>query len=208
MWWMLPMDRSFENAQEYLLRAIEIADNYSPVHAEYAAFLRIDIKDFDQAKIYFEKAIELDSNNADAYYEYGRMLRDMKLYDESEKYYLRTIEIMGNDVEGSKVYGSYAFLLHLMGDNEKAKKYIEIQMNLDARNQSHWQWFYYGLIVKEKEDESLMKAVDGVRTTIAYDDCLASLKLMDELVTTNNDYYNRFKTMLQDKFETRWIECF
>ena len=62
----------------------------------------------------------------------------MKLFVESEKYYLIATEIMGDDDSTcSNIYGSYAFLLQVMRKGEKAKKCIEIQMNLDAERKLH-----------------------------------------------------------------------
>ena len=102
----------------------------------------------------------------------------MKLYEEAEKCFLKTLDI--TDGIDSNINGSYAYLLHLMGDDEKAKKYIQIQIDLNPTNTSPWQWFDYGLINEEEEDESLKKAVDSVNTMASYLVAIDGLERMEE----------------------------
>ena len=59
-----------------------------------------------------------------------------------------------------------------MGHDKKAKRYIQIQIDLNPTNTNPWQWFYYGLINKEEDDESLKKAVDLVITMFSYQDAV------------------------------------
>ena len=58
----------------------------------------------------------------------------MRLHPEAEKYYLKPMKLIVDKVERNEIKGSYTCLLHLMSDNEKAKKYMELQMNLDEIN--------------------------------------------------------------------------
>ena len=78
------------------------------------------------------------------------ILRDMKLYEESEKCYLKALEVM--DGIDSNINRSYAHLLHLMDDDEKATKYTQFQKDLSPNNTCYWEWFCHGLINKEKEN--------------------------------------------------------
>ena len=144
--------KDYDNAKEYFLKSIELEiDDVSKSRA-YASFayffVYVECKDVDSARSYFEKAIELDPKNGDAYFQCARMLRSngAEFWKESEKYYMKAMEII--DVKESKINASYAYLLHTMGNDEKAKKYIEIQLKLDEEYEtySHWTWFYYGLI--------------------------------------------------------------
>ena len=198
--------KDYDKAKEYYLKSIELETNNVSKSRAYAGFayffVYIVCKDIDAARRYFEKAIELDPKNGDAYFQCARMLRSNgpEFFKEAEKYYLKAMEII--DVKESKINASYAYLLHIMGNDEKARKYIGIQMELDEVYMTHWTWFYYGLIVEEMEDAALLKAVDLV-TRKSFDITLIQLNNMRERATLKIEYYDRFETMLNSKFEIK-----
>ena len=83
---------------------------------------------YQQAKTYYDKAIEIAPDKVQPYFRYAKELRDGKRdYKESEKYYLKSLEI---DDKQQYVRGSYGYLLYLMGEYEKAMKYVEMWNNV------------------------------------------------------------------------------
>ena len=94
------------------------------------------------------------------------MLRNnLRDYEQAEKYYLKCLEI--DDIDCGTVNGSYGYLLYLMGDIEKAKEKILLQLDKDKRNreENKWPWFYHGLVFDQddKREVSLMKAFNFLR---------------------------------------------
>ena len=64
-------------------------------------------------------------------------------------------------------------------------------------------WFYYGLIFADKKEESLMNAVNCVLTK---DQCnydiwyILQRKEIDDISGSDNEYHEKFKRMLIEKF--------
>ena len=198
--WLMAFDR----AKEYYLQAIEMEPENGILHSEYADFVAIELKDYALAKIHFDKAMELIPEHGEMYYDYARMLRwqGKEYYEESEKYYRKALSMM--NVNERIVNGSFSYLLYLMDKMDEAKKYINIQLELEKknRNPSYFTWFYYGLITEDENDkeEVLKKAVGLINTKPAYDDSISAIPGMIENEVKNVQYLERFKQMLDDKF--------
>ena len=88
------------------------------------------------------------------------MWRDFaKDFEKAEIYYLKALEI---DHNTPAINGSYGYLLYLMGDYEKAMKYIEKELKINKRNK--WAYFYHGLLNKiqgndEIAEKELLRAI-------------------------------------------------
>ena len=115
--------KDVENEKKYVLNAIKMDENNSDLYLNYGMFLQFDCRDFENARIYCQKAIELDPENGEICHKLARVLIDMKLYEEAEKYLLKALDIM--DGIDNMINGSYAYLLHLMGDDESKKIYTD-----------------------------------------------------------------------------------
>ena len=50
---------------------------------------------------------------------------------------MKAIEL---NTDARAIDSSYAYLLHLMGENERSKEYIEIQRNLDDKKKDKNTW--------------------------------------------------------------------
>ena len=188
-------------AKIQFLKAIEMEPDEAKYHAHYADFCATDLNDYDEAKYHFDKAIELDPDNAWTYLDYARMYRNkLKDYKEAEKYYLKSLELDGG--EDCTTNASFAYMLYLMGDMERAKKYIDIQVKMDEEDNNifSWSWFYYGLIYKETAEESFMKSVECIRTKEKYAYCLIRLQELESNDPSNSEYYEQYKQLLAHKF--------
>ena len=144
--------------------------------------------------------LELDPNNGDVYFMIGKILRDQgkEFWKESQVNYLKALDLFQTNTE---INGSYAYLLHLMGEDKDAKKHIDIRMNTDGVCIDHWDWCYYGLIYDEKKEESLRKCVDLIMTQPEYQDAVKSTQKLMKAATRRLDYYERLITMLKKQFE-------
>ena len=190
----------FAKASECFMKAIEMEPNNARYHSEYGLFLCRSMEDFDNARIYLEKAIELDENESYAYYGLGGMYRDyFKDYEQAEKYFLKCIAI--DDKLIRLINGEYAYLLHLMGERERSKMYIDIQMKMINQNIDQvrvWTYFYFGLINREKRDECLIKAVEFTKSE--YTQVIARMRVQRKNDKINDEYYEKFQELLQNKF--------
>ena len=96
-----------------------------------------NIGDYAKAKFYFDRAIQSEPNDARLYWDLARMYRDgIKNYKIAEKYYLKSLSI--NNGESGTTNAGYAYLLYLKGDIKNAKKYIDIQMEMDILMVLSW----------------------------------------------------------------------
>ena len=134
----------YENAQKYYLKAIAVDDGKtSRCYECYALFLCENIGDLKNSAIYYMKAMEIEPMNYKIYYGYAMMLRDyVKDYNESEKYYLKALEL--ND-KGDGINSAYGYLLYLMGDYEKAMKYVVKELGLSHNEGNIWANLYHYL---------------------------------------------------------------
>ena len=91
-----------------------------------------------------------------------------------------------------------------MGDIKRAKKYIDIHIEMDKEKSNYysWSWFHYGLIHEDVEEESLKKAVDCIKTKGIYKYCVMRLKQLKANETKNPQYYDKYQQLLIDKFES------
>ena len=193
----------YDEAKKWFLKAIEMAPNYYRCHQEFARFLsmRGTMGDLESAEIHYKKAIELDPENADALRRYAKFLMvHRKDYKESRKYFIRSLELKFFDY--STTIASYAYLLHLMGDDENAREYMKIQLDVFGYCDHHWAYFYDGLLNEEREETSLLKAVAATRTSHVYQLILKDLELMKQTDEKRIDYYQRFEKLLHDKFKS------
>ena len=63
-------------------------------------------------------------------------------------------------------------------------------------------WIFHGLIFREHEEESILKAVDLVITKTTYQDTVIHLKTLKELDQQNVAFYVTFEKKLKSKFES------
>ena len=101
--------------------------------------------------------------------------------------------------------GSYAFVLHLMGNIEKAREQMKIQIEMKEPT-FYLSWFQHGVIFKEKEEESLNKSVDLVKSIHESKYRISAMELMKELDPKNIEYYDKFAIKLKQKFEVNESE--
>ena len=195
-----------EEALKWYLKAIKMAPESSECHAAFANFLCRNIGDLETAEIHYKKAIELEPENAESLDDYARFLRDYaKDYKESEKYFIRSLDLQSIELEEdnwSTTNAAYAYLLHLMGDDDKARKYIKIQLDLFGHIDHQWVYFYDGLLNKAREETSLLKAVAETTTNFMYQNALKVLELMKQCDVNRIDYYQKFEKLLHDKFHS------
>ena len=194
-----------DEASKWYLKAIELAPESSKYHAAFAAFSSRNMGDLQTSEIHFKRAIELEPENAESLAEYARFLRDYVIdYKESEKYFIRSLELESiiefEEDDYSTTNAAYAYLLHLMGDDDKARKYIKLQLDLFGHIENYWISFYDGLLNEEREEISLLKAVDETRTGQSYQYALRELELMKQGDVNRIDYYQKFEKLLHDKF--------
>ena len=196
----------YQAANEFYLKAVHIngsnGDNVECM-AAYAKFLRYIMNDCEQAMLYCHKAGEIDSKDVASHYQLAKLYRDYrKDYIEAEKYYLKCLEF---DYSGFLINGSYGYLLYLLGDYEKALKFVQIELKIDDMNK--WTHYYHALIHKikgnvEESEIALLNAVrlveKGNRKRI-----LSVLALKKESKKDDNEMHQRFENMVLLKLNSQ-----
>eukprot|EP01083_Nonionella_stella_P101593 288160_1 len=109
----------YKKANTHFLKTIELNPTNANYYIDYADFLQ-KLRYIERAKIYFEKSLHLDPSNDATCYSLAKLCRDeLNDYSESERYYLKAISLK------RECHGSYAYLLYLMKDYEKALHHVQ-----------------------------------------------------------------------------------
>lgn len=167
----------------------------------FADFLATDLHNYERAHFHYKKAIELAPNDARACWDYARLWRDcFRNYGIAEKYYLQSLKLDNGECGTSNA--GYAYLLHLMGDNEKAKKFMSRQFTVDKSNQTSWTWIYHGIIFEETAEESSSKAVETINDKGLCKFDLRQLEHLKSNACNERDvaYFEQLDQMLRQKF--------
>ena len=185
----------YENADKYYKLAVDVGSkNGATYFSNYASFLE-KRKDIASAKEYLLKGMDMYPDNADLCFLYARLLRNSGDYGESKEYYLKCIKL---DSTHNSVHGSYGYLLYLTGKYEEALE--QIQIGLEMNEKSKWGQYYRGLVCAkigndELAEESLLKTIDLIKTKKQGD------RMMKRINSTEMEYHQRFKSMLEEKFK-------
>ena len=189
------------SAYKCYVKALE-ADSNGTNNGLFADFLATDLHNYERAQFHYKRAIKLAPKDAAAFWNYARLWRDcLQNYTIAEKYYLKSLKL--DNGECGTTNAGYAYLLHLMGDDEKAKVYMNIQLGVTNAAQSSWTWIYHGIIFTESAEESLTKAVESVRTKSLCKYELSQLEFLKSRAVNASDtlYFEQFGQMLRNKFE-------
>ena len=192
------MKQNFQMADLYHKRAILIskessASDAARVYCEYATFLAKFSETTDAAEKLFEQALEMDPINEENRADYGRFLREYKQdYGKASKYL-------------NHYFLSHAYLLHLMGNDEKARDEInEYVMNCGHKYNNYWMWIYSYIL--NNDEKFLDKALSDIHTK-----CLAmytarELVRQQSIDIANSSYYDRIFERLKNKFGDDTVE--
>lgn len=192
-----------ENAIKYLQLAIDTDPNNPGWYRTMALYLE-DYMDFENADKYHQKAIEIDNGQHAKYlYTYARFLyRKVQDYKEAEKWLLKSLDVAEDDeIHKCGINGAYAFCLYLMGNYQKALKYIKIEMEIgDYINKySCFNYGYFSHLVGNIED-----AETGLQMTLKLierqEDMNDIFDNMERIDLKGQEYIQRFIKMMDDKF--------
>eukprot|EP01083_Nonionella_stella_P086649 240865_1 len=196
--------KQYCHATMHYLKTIAMEPTCAKYCNFYAQYLCKELGNLDECKTYFERAMAIEPSSCSPYYQYAKVLRDyVSDYAESEKYYLKTLAIDGRNY-GSN--GSYAYLLYLMRDYDKAMKHVKIELEISQKNK--WAHYYHGLLQKTlgnelKANESLLKAVECTQKTSHIVTHLQRIKASDPI---NIDYHNEFEKLLNQKTTSNAVD--
>jgi len=116
-------------------RLISFAPNFIPAYTLKANMLR-KLGKYEEALICVNKALELKENDTNAIYLKALILKKMGKYSEALKYYEKLIDEL--NVTWIEVIKEAIYLSLLFNKLDKAKKYIEIGLNLRPDDASLW----------------------------------------------------------------------